>query len=60
MIFERFRLLASARQTLLSLTAEGVHFPRPSDGKRLTSFEWTSLRYRNVIGLLKNPFYAGS
>jgi DNA invertase Pin-like site-specific DNA recombinase len=60
LIFERFRQLASARQTLLSLTAEGLHFPRPSDGKRLTSFEWTPLRYRNVIGLLKNPFYAGT
>lgn len=60
LIFERFRHLASARQTLLSLTAEGLHFPRPSDGKRLTSFEWTPLRYRNVISLLKNPFYAGA
>ena len=59
LIFERFRHLASARQTLLSLADEGLHFPRPSDGKRLTSFEWTPIRYRNVISLLKNPFYAG-
>lgn len=27
---------------------------------RLTSFEWRPLRYRNVISLLKNPFYAGA
>jgi excisionase family DNA binding protein len=60
LVFERFRQLASARQTHLSLTAEGVVFPRPSDGKRLTSFDWTPIRYRNVIGLLKNPFYAGA
>ena len=60
LVFERFRHLASARQTLLSLTAEELHFPRPSDGKRLTSFEWAPIRYRNVIGLLKNPFYAGA
>jgi DNA invertase Pin-like site-specific DNA recombinase len=59
LIFERFRLLGSARQTHLSVAAEGVFFPRPSDGKRLTSFEWQPIRYRNVIGLLKNPFYAG-
>jgi excisionase family DNA binding protein len=60
LMFERFRQLGSARQTHLSLAAEGVFFPRPSDGKRLTSFEWTPIRYRNVIGLLKNPFYAGA
>lgn len=59
-IFERFRILGSARQTHLSLAAEGMFFPRPSDGKRLTSFEWQPIRYRNVIGLLKNPFYAGA
>jgi excisionase family DNA binding protein len=60
LVFERFRQLGSARQTHLSLTAEGVIFPRPSDGKRLTSFDWTPIRYRNVIALLKNPFYAGA
>ncbi|MFW5678588.1 MAG: recombinase family protein [Rhodosalinus sp.] len=60
LVFERFRQLGSARQAHLSLTAEGVVFPRPSDGKRLTSFDWRQIRYRNVIGLLKNPFHAGA
>ncbi|MGH7105135.1 MAG: recombinase family protein, partial [Acetobacteraceae bacterium] len=60
LIFSRFRELGSGRQVLLSLSAEQMHFPRPSDGKKLTSFEWTPLRYRNVISLLKNPFYAGA
>ena len=59
LVFERFRQMGSARRTHLSLAAEQVVFPRPSDGKRLTSFDWTPIRYRNVIGLLKNPFYAG-
>ena len=59
-VFERFRQLGSARQTHLSLAADGLFFPRPSDGKRLTSFDWMPIRYRNVIGLLKNPFYAGA
>src|SRR5690242_19058996 len=40
LIFARFRELGSARQVLLSLTADGLHFPRPSDGKRMTAFEW--------------------
>ncbi len=60
LIFARFRKLGSARQVLLSLAAEKMHFPRPSDGKQLVSFEWTAIRYANIIRLLKNPFYAGA
>jgi DNA invertase Pin-like site-specific DNA recombinase len=59
-VFMRFRQLGSARQALLSLAAERMHFPRPSDGKTLVSFDWTPIRYRNIIGILKNPFYAGA
>jgi len=44
----------------LALKAEQVHFPRPSDGKRMTAFDWTPIRYRNVISVLTNPFYAGA
>lgn len=60
LIFERFRTLGSARQAFLSLAGDGVHFPRPSDGKKMVSFDWTPIRYRNVISVLKNPFYAGA
>ena len=60
LVFERFRQLGSARQVLLCLAAEKVYFPRPSDGKKMISFDWTPIRYRCVIGLLKNPFYAGA
>jgi excisionase family DNA binding protein len=59
LIFTRFHQLGSARQVLLSMTADRVHFPRPSDEGRMTSFEWKPIRYRNVISVLKNPFYAG-
>lgn len=59
-VFARFRQLGSARQVLLSLTAEQMHFPRPSDGRTLVSFDWTPIRYRNVISILKNPFYASA
>ena len=58
-IFTRFRELGSARQVLFSMTADQVHFPRPSDGMRLVTFDWTPIRYRNVISVLKNRFYAG-
>lgn len=60
LIFAKFRELGSARQVLLWMSAQQVHFPRPSDGKRSTVFEWRPLRYRNVISVLKNPFYAGA
>ena len=60
LVFDRFRQLGGARQAHLSLAAEDVIFPRPSDGTRTTSFDWTPIRYRNVIGLLKNPFHAGT
>ena len=59
LIFARFRELGSARQVLLSMRADQIHFPRPSDEGRMTSFDWMPIRYRNVIAVLKNPFYAG-
>ena len=59
LIFTRFRQLGSARQVLLSMKADQIHFPRPSDEGCMTSFEWMPIRYRNVIAVLKNPFYAG-
>src|SRR4030088_846332 len=59
LIFARFRELGSARQVLLSMKADHIHFPRPSDEGRMTNFEWMPIRYRNVIAVLKNPFYAG-
>ena len=59
LIFARFRELGSARQVHLSMVADHVHFPRPSDEGRMTNLEWMPTRYRNVISVLKNPFYAG-
>lgn len=59
LVFVRFRELGSARQVLLSMTADQIHFPRPSDESRMASFDWVPIRYRNVISVLKNPFYAG-
>lgn len=59
LIFVRFHELGSARQVLLSMRADQIHFPRPSDEGRMTSFTWMPIRYRNVIAVLKNPFYAG-
>jgi excisionase family DNA binding protein len=59
LVFSKFRQLGSARQVTLWMRREKVHFPRPSDGKKCTSFNWRLTRYRSVISVLKNPFYAG-
>jgi len=59
LVFQKFRELGSARQVLLWMASQQIHFPYPSNGRTLTSFEWRPIRYRNVISILKNPFYAG-
>jgi DNA invertase Pin-like site-specific DNA recombinase len=59
LVFQKFRELGSARQVLLWMASQHIHFPYPSDGRTLTSVEWRPIRYRNVISILKNPFYAG-
>jgi DNA invertase Pin-like site-specific DNA recombinase len=59
LVFQKFRELGSARQVLLWMVSQNIHFPYPSDGRTLTSFEWRPIRYRNVISILKNPFYGG-
>src|SRR4030081_1368414 len=41
------------------MASQNIQFPYPSNGRTLTSFEWRPIRYRNVISILKNPFYAG-
>ena len=58
-VFIRFRQLGSGRQVYFSMKAEGIHFPRPATGKSADGAEWALIRYRNVISLLTNPFYAG-
>jgi hypothetical protein len=42
------------------MTRDGLLFPRPVDGKRLTVRQWRRPAYRNVISVLRNPFYAGA
>src|SRR5216683_2084864 len=59
LVFQKFRELGSARQVLLWMASQDIHFPYPSNGRTSTSFDWRPIRYRNVISVLKNPFYAG-
>jgi len=61
-VFRLFERLGSARQVLLRMREDGLLFPRPADGKRLTrhDIEWRAPAYRNVISVLENPLYAGA
>jgi hypothetical protein len=60
LMFSRFRELSSARLVLLSPRAEQLHFPRPSGGRTFSHVDWIPVRYRNVISVLENQFYAGA
>src|SRR6202163_4359183 len=57
LVFQKFHELGSARQVLLWMVSQNIHFPYPSNGRTLTSFEWRPSRYCNSISILKNPFY---
>lgn len=61
-VFRLFDRLGSARKVLLRMHADGLLFPRPADGKRLTrgQIEWRPPAYRNIISVLQNPIYAGA
>ena len=47
LVFQKFRGLGWVRQVLLWMASQNVHFPYPSDGRTLMSFEWRPIRYRN-------------
>lgn len=59
-IFRLFDRLGSARQVMLHMIENKLMFPRPADGKSLARLTWQTPVYRNVISVLKNPFYAGT
>src|SRR5260370_34574987 len=56
LVFQKFRELESARQVLLWMASQNVHFPYPSNGRTLTSFEWRPIREPHDLPLLKKPF----
>lgn len=61
-VFRLFDRLGSARKVMLRMHADGLLFPRPADGKRITrgQIEWRPPAYRNIISVLQNPLYAGA
>ncbi|MCP4741750.1 MAG: recombinase family protein [Actinomycetales bacterium] len=59
-VFRLFERLGSARQVLLYMCKDGVPFPRPASRSSHEELEWRSPAYRNIISVLRNPFYAGA
>ena len=59
-VFRLFDRFGSGRQVLMHMREEGLLFPRPADGKHLTALVWRAPCYRNIIGILRSPFYAGA
>jgi DNA invertase Pin-like site-specific DNA recombinase len=60
-VFRLFDRFESARQVLLHMVRDGLQFPRPVDGHRHgPPWQWLAPVYRNIIAVLRNPFYAGA
>jgi DNA invertase Pin-like site-specific DNA recombinase len=59
-VFRLFERLGSARQVHRHLCMNNIAFPRPADGRCLHTLRWARPGYRNVIAVLRNPFYAGA
>jgi len=59
-VFRLFERFGSGHRVLTHMRANGLNFPRPSDGKSLEKTSFAPPVYRNVISVLTNPFYAGA
>lgn len=59
-VFRLFERLGSARQVHRYLCDRDILFPRPADGKHQDATRWAIPGYRNIISVLRNPFYAGA
>ena len=59
-VFRFYEGHGSARQVMMHMRREGLLFPRPADAKQLTTLLWRAPCYRNIISVLRNPFYAGA
>jgi len=59
-IFRLFERLGSARRVHRYLCENELSFPRPMNGKHRAELRWARPSYRNVISVIRNPFYAGA
>jgi DNA invertase Pin-like site-specific DNA recombinase len=59
-VFRLYERHGSAHQVMMHMRSKGLLFPRPAEAKQLTALVWRAPCYRNIISVLRNPFYAGA
>lgn len=59
-VFEKFRELGTARQVVLWFRDHALELPSTVKGTDGAEVRWWAPRHDIVLGILKNPFYAGS
>lgn len=60
LVFQKFRELSSARQTLLWLRSEKITLPSFNSTGTSESISWKLPIYGSIIKILTNPIYAGA
>ncbi|MCP5374832.1 MAG: recombinase family protein [Rickettsiaceae bacterium] len=60
LVFKKFIELRSARQVLLWFREESISLPRISYNEFGQELLWQLPIYKNILSILKNPFYAGA
>jgi len=60
LVFRKFRELGTARQVLTWAKSADVQLPVVVLGVRGARITWKAARYDNVLGMLRNPLYAGA
>jgi DNA invertase Pin-like site-specific DNA recombinase len=60
LVQEKFTKLGSARQVLLAFRRERVLLPVKHDDRWGSPVEWKPASYHGIVGILKNPMYAGA
>jgi len=59
-VFAKFFELGTARQVVLWFRDHGLELPATVKGTDGTEVRWWAARHDIILGILKNPFYAGS
>ena len=60
LVFDKFDELGSARQVLLWFRQETIDFPKVVHHRRQRTIVWQLPIYNTILGVLKNPAYAGA
>lgn len=60
LVFARFDELGSVNKVVRAMRRDGLAFPSPSSGRGSQQLTWRPPALRTLVGVLRNPFYAGA